>query len=174
MKPKAKVYIDGANMFYTQKKLGWSIDWKKVKDCLNEKWDVIEIRYYVGVKPRDERMPKFLRYLDNIGFKPITKPVKVIKITQGDEKFKIYPYPQIYKCNFDVEMTADILLDRTKLDQIILFSGDSDFTYLAKILRDLGKEVVVFSTRKMIAWELKLMARKYIFLDDLKDKIERK
>lgn len=25
---KAKVYIDGANMFYTQKKLGWFIDWK--------------------------------------------------------------------------------------------------------------------------------------------------
>lgn len=32
MRPKVKIYIDGANIFYTQKKLGWSIDWKKIKD----------------------------------------------------------------------------------------------------------------------------------------------
>ena len=34
MKPRVKVYIDGANMFYTQKKLGWFVDWKKMKDYL--------------------------------------------------------------------------------------------------------------------------------------------
>jgi len=174
VKPEAKVYIDGANMFYTQKKLGWFIDWKKMKDYLKEKWDIIEVRYYIGVKSGDEKMSKFLRYLDNIGFKPITKPLKEIKITQDDVKFKIYPYPQIYKCNFDVEMTTDILLDRTQLDQILLFSGDSDFTYLVKTLRDLGKDVIVFSTRKMIAWELKLVVKKYIFLEDLREEIERK
>ncbi len=27
----AKVYIDGANVFYTQKKMGWSLDWLKMK-----------------------------------------------------------------------------------------------------------------------------------------------
>ncbi len=37
MKLKAKVYIDGANMFYTQKKLGWFIDWQKMKKYLKEK-----------------------------------------------------------------------------------------------------------------------------------------
>jgi len=71
-------------------------------------------------------------------------------------------------------MTTDILLDRTQLDQILLFSGDSDFTYLVKTLRDLGKDVIVFSTRKMIAWELKLVVKKYIFLEDLREEIERK
>jgi len=34
-KPKVKVYIDGANVFYTQKKLGCSLDWQKVKDYLS-------------------------------------------------------------------------------------------------------------------------------------------
>jgi len=28
-KPKVSIYIDGANMFYTQKHLDWTIDWKK-------------------------------------------------------------------------------------------------------------------------------------------------
>jgi uncharacterized LabA/DUF88 family protein len=132
------------------------------------------LRYYIGLKEDDEKMCSFLRYLDAVGLLPITKPLKEIKIDEDEPKFKIYPYPQIYKCNFDVEMTTDILLDRTELDQILLFSGDSDLTYLAKTLRDLGKDVVVFSTRKMIAWELKLVAKRYVFLEDLKDKIERK
>ena len=173
MKPKAKVYIDGANMFYTQKKLGWFIDWKKVKDYLKEKWDVLELRYYVGIKEGDEKMPSFLRYLDAIGFSPVTKPLKEIKIDENEPKFKIYPYPQIYKCNFDVEMTTDILLDRTILDEIILFTGDSDLVYLVKKLRDLGKNVIVFSSRKMLAWELKLTVNKYVFSEDIKDKIKR-
>lgn len=49
-KPKAKTYIDGANIFYTQKKLDWSLDWQKVKSYLGRRWDVIEYRYYVGLK----------------------------------------------------------------------------------------------------------------------------
>lgn len=48
--PRAKVYIDGANIFYTQKSLGWVIDWQKVKDLLNKKYDIVEFRYYTGVK----------------------------------------------------------------------------------------------------------------------------
>lgn len=46
--------------------------------------------------------------------------------------------------------------------------------YLSKKLIDLGKEVVVFSSRKMISWELKLNANKYVFLEDLKSIIVRK
>jgi len=41
MKPKAKIYIDGANMFYTQKKLKWFFDWKKIKNRLGLRRDVL-------------------------------------------------------------------------------------------------------------------------------------
>ena len=30
-KSSAKVYVDGANIFYAQKKAGWSLDWVKIK-----------------------------------------------------------------------------------------------------------------------------------------------
>ena len=106
-KLKAKVYIDGANIFYIQKDIGFSIDWKKMKDYLQEKWDILEMRYYVGIKQNDEKM-------------------------------------------------------------------NSDFDYLAKKLRDLGKKVTVFSSRKMLSWELKLTTKSYVFFEDLKTKIERK
>lgn len=165
MKSKQKViiYIDGANMFYAQKHLGWFIDWKKVTRFFNKTYEIIHIKYYTGIRNNDDKMKSFLKYLDVINIEPITKPLKSIK-----EKKKI-----IYKSNFDVEMTMDILLERQSYDACILFSGDSDFHALVKKLHDYGKTVVVWSTRKMISWELKLEADKYIFIEDLKDNISR-
>ena len=171
--PKAKVYIDGANIFYTQQKLGFFIDWVKMKNYLKEKWDVLEMRYYAGVKEGDEKINSYLRYLDAIKISTVTKPLKVIKIDKDHFLAKAKNFKEIYKCNFDVEMTTDILLDRSVIDEIILFSGDSDFDYLIKKLRDVGKDVTVFSSRKMISWELKLAARKHVFLEDIKGQIYR-
>ncbi len=174
MKPKAKVYIDGANIFYTQKKLKWFLNWEKIKDYLKEKWDILEVRYYTGVKADDEKMAGFLRYLDNVGITSITKPIKVIKIDNNHPLKKLYDYSEIYKSNCDVEITTDILLERKEIDEMILFTGDSDFQYLIKKLKDLGKKVTVFSSRKTISWEIKLEASKYVYLEDIKDKIIRK
>jgi len=47
-KLKVKVYIDGANVFYAQKKMGWVLDWKKIKSFLNDNYEVAEFRYYQG------------------------------------------------------------------------------------------------------------------------------
>ena len=170
-KLKAKVYIDGANIFYTQRKLKFSIDWVKMRNYLSEERDILEMPYYVGIKENDEKMNSYLRYLDAIGVSTVTKPLKIIKIDKDHILEKVKNFKEIYKCNFDVEMTTDILLDRSMVDEIILFSGDSDFDYLIKKLHDVGKSVTVFSSRKMISWELKMSARKYMFNEDLKDRI---
>jgi len=167
-KPKAKVFIDGANMFYTQKSLGWTISWKNVISFLENKFDVLETRYYTGLKEDDNKMLKYLRYLDKIGFSTITKILKKIKISNTGETAHF-----IFKANFDVEITADILLDKSKLDGIIIFSGDSDFGYLVKKLKDIGKLVYIFSSRRTISWELKLIASNVIYLEDIRKEIQR-
>lgn len=173
-KPKVKVYIDGANMFYTQKKLEWSFDWKEIKKFLVKHYMVSEFRYYVGVKQKDEKMAKYLKYLDAVGFVVITKPIKVIKIGNDHPMRRLYNYSEIYKSNFDVEITADMIFDRQNIDEFILFSGDSDFEYLVKRLRDVGKKVIIFSSRKTLSWELKLAVSKYIYLEDNKKIFKRK
>ena len=165
IKPKAKVYIDGANIFYAQKKIGWSLDWSKIKEVLGKDREVIEWRYYVAVKDGEDQMQSYLRYLDAIKFTAVTKSLK---------KINLQPTGYMYKANFDVEMAVDILLDKASVDEVILFSGDSDFSYLIRKLRDAGKKVTVFAFRQTIAWELKLAASKVIYLDKMKDEIMRK
>lgn len=164
-KAKAIVFIDGANVFYTQKQLGWSIDWKKTLQQVSKEFDVIETRYYTGIKNNDEGMKKFLQRLREIGLKTVTKPLKLIKDQQGNI---------LFKSNCDVEMTVDILLEVNNFDTLVLFSGDSDFVHLIKVLqKQFQKKVTVYSSRRTISWELKLVADKYYFLEDLEGKIKR-
>lgn len=160
-------------MFYTQMKLGWFMDWKKIRDYLKENKDVLEMRYYTGLKEKDEKMASFLSYLDNIGITSITKPIKIIKVDDSHPSKKLYNYSEIYKSNCDVEITTDVLLERKEVDEIILFTGDSDFQYLVKKLKDMGKKVIIFSSRKTISWEIKLEATDYIYLEDIKNRIVR-
>jgi len=173
-KPRAKVYIDGANVFYTQRKLGWTIDWERVKGVISEELDALEFRYYTGVKDGDRAMPRYLRYLDRIGFTTITKPLKKIAIGKDHPAWQLHGYTYVYKANFDVEMTVDILLERGDLDCVVLFSGDSDFADLARRLTDLGKSLVIYSSRKTLSWELKLACQEYRYLEDYREAFERR
>jgi len=172
-KPKAKIYIDGANIFYTQKKLGWSLDWQKVKDYLNQKWDVVDYRYYIGLKQGDDKIRNYLKYLDYLDITVISKPLKVIKISKNHHQSQLHNYKEVYKCNFDVEISTDISFDRTKIDEIILFSGDSDFKYLVEKIKTVGKRFIIFSSRKTISWELKLVASEYYFIEDFEKELRR-
>ena len=173
-KSRVKVYVDGANMFYTQKKLDWILDWKKIKKLIEAEKEALDWRYYVGVKKDNEGMRKYLKYLNAIGFNTFTKPLKKIKVSDNDILFQIHKKNYIYKANFDVETTTDILLDKAKIDEIIIFSGDSDFQYLVRKLKDAGIKVIVYSSRKTISWELKLEASEVIYFEDIKEKIKRR
>ena len=127
----------------------------------------------MGVKDDDEKIQKYLRYLNAVGFNTFTKPLKKIRISDNETLFEIYKTDYIYKANFDVEITTDILLDKARIDEIIIFSGDSDFQYLVRKLKDAGKKVSVYSSRKTISWELKLEASNIFYLEDIKNQIKR-
>jgi uncharacterized LabA/DUF88 family protein len=47
------------------------------------------------------------------------------------------------KCDFDVEITLDVMKRINEIDGIILFSGDGDFKRLCEYLLEIGKQVIV-------------------------------
>jgi len=167
-KLRVKVYIDGANMFYTQKKLGWLIDWRKIKDYLKKNYQVLEMRFYHSRKGEKEEEENFFDFLRSIDFKLITKPLK--KITDENTG------RLVFKANFDVEITRDILLDLLFFKKcgegIVFFSGDSDFAPLFWDLKKrFKKKVFIYSSREILSWELRLASTNCFFLEDLKNDI---
>ncbi|HLD27198.1 MAG TPA: NYN domain-containing protein [Patescibacteria group bacterium] len=157
-KLKTCAFIDGSNIYFAQKKINIWLDWGKVKLYLEKKYDIKAIRYYIGIRKNDRTSQTFLKKLEKIRFTIIKKPVKIITNEFGKK---------IEKANFDVEITADIMTSLKKIDAVVLFSGDSDFAYLAELLNRQKKQIFVYSSKKTLSWELKLSAHRYFFIDNL-------
>jgi uncharacterized LabA/DUF88 family protein len=77
-------------------------------------------------------------------------------------------YLEDRKCNFDVEIGRDMLIDdRNGAEVFVLWSGDSDFADpLAQLLKD-GKKVLVFATARKVSWELSKLAKKGLGIYDI-------
>jgi len=165
VKGKVYVFIDAANLENSVKSLGWWVDYKKLYDYFKKETDLVGIRHYCP-RLNDTRQDKFFTVIKHIGIKLITKPLKVITLAdrlKGD----------LRKANFDVEIALDARELMPRYDTLVLFSGDSDFDYLIKFLRQDGKRVIVVSSKHHIAKELIVSCNKYIDLKKLRKFIER-
>jgi len=78
-------------------------------------------------------------------------------------------YVEDLKCNFDVEIGRDMLLDyeRNHVDTFVLWSGDSDFADPVEQLLDDGKKVVLFATARKVSTELSELREKGLVIFDI-------
>jgi uncharacterized LabA/DUF88 family protein len=65
-------------------------------------------------------------------------------------------YIEDRKCNFDVEISTDMLIDseRNNAGVFVLWSGDSDFADTTKRILEAGNKIVVFGTARKVSKEL--------------------
>lgn len=82
------------------------------------------------------------------GFKIISKRVKYIPDPN-------YSTGYISKCNLDIEMAVDLIVEQNNYDNVILFSGDGDLAYVCDYLSStLSKQIYVFCARDHLGKEL--------------------
>ncbi len=144
---RAAVFIDGANLFFTQRHLGWQIDFSRLMAFFMSGYASVKANYYVPAsEPVSEENAAFTRVLTAHGFRITSKSVK--KIVNKETGVIVM------KGNLDVELVVDALIDADQYDTFILFSGDSDFIPLLRALKAKGKEVIVYSTQGLSAREL--------------------
>lgn len=161
---KTAVFIDAANILYSQQAFGWQVDYKRLIACLKNDFDIIFVGFYYGEIKTNDGQKRFFQMLEDNGYTLRTKPVKYIKTPKGT----------LLKGNLDVELAFDILRLKEKLNTCVLFSGDSDFEVVLKYLREKKKKVIVVSTKGRVAIELIRNCDKYINLKKLKTVLERK
>lgn len=166
VKGKIAVFIDAANIELSAKDKDWRVDYKKLYRWLR---DLGKIRYvgFYTVRFDTPRHDAFLTLLKKTGYKLITKPLKFIKDKSNKKG-------HMRKANFDVEIAVDVVVQKDSFDTLFLFSGDSDFAYLLKELKKIGKIVVVISMKHHIAKELIEKADLYLDLMKIRNIIGRK
>lgn len=163
LKGKAAVFIDAANILYSQKSLGWRIDYKKLVQFFKKNTQLVFIGFYYGKLKQNAGQERFFQMLKDQGYTLRIKPVKYIKTPKGT----------ILKGNLDVELAFDILTSYKKFKTCILLSGDSDFEIVLRYLRKQNKQVIVMSTKKHVSIELIRNSNKYFDLKKFRRYIER-
>lgn len=162
----AGIFVDEANLFYSQKDLNWHIYWQKVLDFLRQFYDIKIANYYMGMPLKKEGFEQNILIKDRLkkeGFEMITKPIKKIYLDNHKKKFK-------HKCNFDVEITRDVIRNLDKIDLVLLASSDSDFIGLRNDVLSHQKGFIFLCFEYSVAWEIR---RSYhLFFEDIKEKVK--
>ncbi len=206
---KTNIYIDYANVFHWQKKLGWHIDFKRLIQLLRSYTNVNKVVVYQGVLNGNEDSRKTVEDLEKWGYVVRTKPVKEMNLsidmtgTPIDSPFVIKDYIdkallgkfdletieflnerllelnrqgithiKHLKCNFDVELASDMLIDNIQdesIENFVLWSGDSDFADTIEHLKTKGKNAIIFATSRRISIELSQTGSFVFELKKIKD-----
>jgi len=183
-------YLDLTNMFHWQDVLGWRFRIKDVVGQLFTFSNIREIKVYYGLNERDKRNSEaFHNRIKKTGAILRPNPPKVMKFIKKDINESLFFQRRTMtlfdgavknkinqlidelneagiiieepKCNFDVEMTMDMLDDIEKMTTAILFSGDSDMYAPLERLKVKGKKIGVVGVRGMVAGELHRITDKY-------------
>lgn len=163
IKANVAVFIDAANILYSQQTLGWQIDYKKIARYFQKNSTLVFLGFYYGTIKENQGQARFFSMLADRGFTVRTKPVKYIKTVKGT----------ILKGNLDIELALDMMQLVEKYNIVVLFSGDSDFAAVVELVKQKGKKVIVISSRGHIARELARASDKYIPLETLRSSFER-
>ncbi len=144
-KGKTAVFIDASNIYFSQKTMGWRVDFKKLLEYFKTNVDIFKVSFYAAINPENLKERKFHDFLEIIGYSVKHKEIKFIK----DQKDNIHGGHN--KGNIDVDLTIDAVHFRDSYETFILLSGDGDFESLIKYLKIYNKQCIVISAKKHIA-----------------------
>lgn len=165
-KKRIGIFIDAANIFYSQKTLGWELDYKKFLHYCKTYGRISGAYFYSGVISTNRKQLAFFEAIKKAGYTVITREVKIIRNKHG----KII----VHKGNFDVKVAIDMVLKAKEFDIAILASGDSDFQSVVEHLKSIKKKVIVISARGHISRELvKCASYRYLPLEKIKEDIRK-
>src|SRR5437588_447903 len=131
-KEKVVFFLDYANISRVAREKRYHLDYHDLLHYVGENRFLIDAYCYVPINPRNEhRLDGEIEELWRSGYIVHTKVGTIVGGT--------------YKCNFDVEITTDILkvIYQVKPDIIVLATGNPDFVSLIQEVRKSGVRVEV-------------------------------
>ena len=125
-------YIDGANLYEALKELKWSLDYRRFKVWLSEKYCVSRAYIFIGLIPKYKNL---YTYLQEAGFTLIFKETTY----DGDGK---------PKGNCDADLVLQAMIDLPDYDKAVIITGDGDFASLVRYLKEQRKLSVLLAPDK--------------------------
>jgi len=152
---KIYAFIDSQNLNLGVKSQGWSLDWRKFRQYLRNKYNVIKAYLFIGHVSGNESLYAFLQ---ECGFILIFKPT--LEFGQNG-KIRI-------KGNVDAELVLHTMIEYNNYSRAIIVSGDGDFYCLIEHLEKKGKLLKILAPTKHYSSLLrKFNSKNYLVRIDL-------
>lgn len=147
------IFIDNQNVYYSAKMhFGKKIDFQKLLAALVKDRHLVKAICYIVTQP-EKSQEHFIAMLKSSGFTVRTRDL--IRRADGSAKG-----------NWDIGIAADVItmVEKNRLDVVILVTCDGDFVDLVKLLSVKGVRVEVVGFPMNMAMSLKTSADDYYFI----------
>jgi len=159
MKKKENNYafIDSQNLNLSIRAQGWTLDYRKFRRYLEDKYSITKAYLFLGYVPQYQDL---YTSLQEDGFILIFKPT--LKLPDGK-----------VKGNVDAELVLHAMVEYPKYDKAMIVTNDGDFYCLVDYLikQDKLLKLMIPNRKAFSSLFRKLMAH-IVFLDNLRDKLE--
>ena len=151
------VFVDVQNLYYSAKQLyGTKVNFREIlKEAVKGRELIRAIAYVIKADVKDES--NFFDALEKIGFEVRAKDLQVF-------------YGGAKKGDWDVGIAMDTMRMASKMDVVVLVSGDGDFCDLLEHLQSLGCRCEVIAFGKTSSSKLIAKADMYTDMDKQKRK----
>ena len=164
------VFIDGQNLYFTAKSLGFDVDFKRLLAHFAAQGTLVRAYYYTTIVADQEftSIRPLTDWLEYNGFAVRAKPAKEFDDGEGRRKTKR---------SIAVDLAVDAFDMAKYVDHAVLITGDGDLRPVVEAVQRRAVHVTVVSTLRtnppMIADELRRQADTFLELDNLKRVIGR-
>ena len=160
-KQKIYAFIDSQNLNLGVKSQGWSLDWRKFRQYLRNKYNVSKAYLFIGHVSGNEFLYAFLQ---ECGFILIFKPTLEYR---RNGKIQV-------KGNVDAELVLHSMIQYKDYDKAIIVSGDGDFHCLVEYLEGKGKLFHILAPNKHYSALLRKYNHYMVRVDLLRNSLEKK
>jgi len=152
-------FIDSQNVNLAIKDLGWSLDFRRFRIYLKDKYRVTQAYLFLGWLAENQ---KLYATLQQAGYKLVFKPT----FRGVDGKVK---------GNCDAELVLHTMIEYPNYDKAVIVTGDGDFSCLVEYLgkQDKLERLLIPNERKYSSLLNKVASGKMIFLNRSRRKLER-
>ena len=150
-------FIDSQNLNLSVKQQGWTLDFRRFRKYLEDKYKITKAFLFIGYVPQNQSL--YIN-LQKDGYILVFKPT----LTLPDGRVK---------GNVDAELVLHAMIEYRNYDKALIVTGDGDFYCLVEYLlkNDKLSKLMIPDRRSYSSLFRKLMSH-VVFVSDLRKKLE--
>ena len=152
-------FVDSQNVNLAIRDLGWTLDFKRFRVYLKEKYDLSKSFIFIGYVEQNKKLYEFLK---QVGYTCVFKPT--LEYKNGE-----------VKGNCDAELVLQAMIEYGNYDKAVIVTGDGDFYCLVKYFIEKSKlKTVLIPNKFKFSALLKFkICRPFLrYMNDLREKLD--